>query len=48
MRGHMPANRYLGIEIEVNQAIPLHAPSHWALLQTLLASAIRDVCLGGT
>lgn len=41
LRKRFPAQRYIGIELEVNQRFPLSDPAGWKHLQRVLAATLR-------
>jgi predicted N-formylglutamate amidohydrolase len=43
LRPRLPAERYLGIEVEVNQRHILGTPRHWRRTRELLLGALRDI-----
>ena len=43
LRGLLPARRYLGIELEVNQALALGPPKEWARARRAIADSLRLV-----
>lgn len=45
LRRRFSAEEYVGIELEVNQKIPLEGGEKWQKLQTLLANTLQDLVL---
>jgi predicted N-formylglutamate amidohydrolase len=41
LRRHFPATAYLGIELEINQAIALQPAGRWLALRTMLVATLR-------
>lgn len=46
LRRRFPADAYLGIELEMNQAQVLNGAKHWAELQVLISTSLRAQLLG--